>query len=99
MGRMTAPPKGLLKIVDNVCMQTHGIVRANRYFAYGKWATGQENRMYGVNLKNMDVDALLELRGGVDRRLTERQRDLQRQLGLLGKGITQVGRPVAPAGS
>jgi DNA-binding protein H-NS len=54
--------------------------------------------MYGVNLKNMDVDALLELRGEVDRRLTERQRDLQRQLGLLGKGIRQVGRPVARAG-
>jgi len=54
--------------------------------------------MYGVNLKNMDVNALLELRGEVDRRLTERERDLQRQLGLLSKGITQVGRPVAGAG-
>ena len=54
--------------------------------------------MYGVNLKNMDVNALLELRGEVDRRLTERERDLQRQLGLLGKGIGQVGRPVAGAG-
>lgn len=54
--------------------------------------------MYGVNLKIMDVDALLELRGQVDRRLIERERDLQRQLGLLGKGIRQVGRPVAQAG-
>ena len=54
--------------------------------------------MYGVNLKNMDVNALLELRGEVDRRLTERERDLQRQLGLLGKGTRQVGRPGARAG-
>ena len=54
--------------------------------------------MYGVNLKDMDVNALLELRGEVDRRLTERERDLQRQIGLLGKGVRQVGRPVARAG-
>lgn len=54
--------------------------------------------MYGVNLKNMDVNALLELRGEVDRRLTERERDLQRQLGLLGKETRQVGRPGARAG-
>ena len=54
--------------------------------------------MYGVNLKDMDVNALLELRGEVDRRLTERGRDLQRQLGLLGKGTGQVGRPGARAG-
>ncbi len=54
--------------------------------------------MYGVNLKNMDVNALLELRGEVDRRLTERERDLQRQLGLLGKGTRQVGRPGTRAG-
>ena len=54
--------------------------------------------MYGVTLKNMDVNALLELRGEVDRRLTERERDLQRQIGLLGKGVRQVGRPVARAG-
>lgn len=55
--------------------------------------------MYSANLKNMDVNALLELRGEVDRRLTERERDMQRQLGLLSKGIRQVGRPSARAGS
>ena len=54
--------------------------------------------MYGVNLKNMDVDALLKLRGEVDRRLIERGRDLQRQLGLLGKVPRQAGRPVARSG-
>jgi len=35
MRHIAAPPKGLLKIVDNVCKQTHFIVRANRYVAYG----------------------------------------------------------------
>jgi DNA-binding protein H-NS len=49
--------------------------------------------MLGVNLKNMDMDALLELRGEVDRKLTERARDLQRQLGLLGEGRRRPGRP------
>ena len=58
---------------------------------------GKEDQ-YGVNLKDMDVNALLELRGEVDRRLTERKRDMQRQLGLLGKGTRQVGRPGARAG-
>jgi len=51
--------------------------------------------MYGVNLKRMEVDALLELRGEVDRRLTERARDLERQLTLLGEGRR---RPARPAG-
>ena len=54
--------------------------------------------MLGVNLKNMDVDALLELRGEVDRKLTERARDLQRQLGLLGEGRRRPGRPALRVG-
>ena len=49
--------------------------------------------MLGVKLKNMDVNALLELRGEVDRKLTERARDLQRQLVLLGERRRRPGRP------
>ena len=49
--------------------------------------------MRGVDLENMDVDALLELRGEVDRRLSERARDLQRQLELLGEGRRRSDRP------
>jgi DNA-binding protein H-NS len=54
--------------------------------------------MYDASLKNMDVNALLELRGEVDRRLTERARDLERQLGRLGEGRRRPGRPAARAG-
>ena len=54
--------------------------------------------MLGVNLKNMDVDALLELRAEVDRKLTESARDLQRQLALLGEGRRRPGRPTARTG-
>ena len=60
--------------------------------------SGWENGMYGANLKNMDVDALLELRGEVDRRLIEQERDLKRQLGLLGEGRRRPGRPAVRAG-
>ena len=49
--------------------------------------------MTNVNVKDMDVDTLLELRGEVDRTLTERTRDLQRQLDLLGEGRRRPGRP------
>jgi DNA-binding protein H-NS len=49
--------------------------------------------MYDASLKNMDVDALLELRGEVVKRLTERERDLKRQVGLLGEGRRRPGRP------
>ena len=51
--------------------------------------------MYGANLKNMDVDALLELRGEVDRGLIEQERDLKRQL---GEGRKRSGRRAARAG-
>ena len=49
--------------------------------------------MPSVNLKDMDMDALLGLRAEVDRTLTERTRDLQRQLDLLGEGRRRPGRP------
>ena len=49
--------------------------------------------MSGASLKNMDVDALLELRGEVDRRLIEQERNLKKQLGLLGEGRRRPGRP------
>jgi DNA-binding protein H-NS len=49
--------------------------------------------MPGVDLKNMDVDALLELRANVEKMLAERSRDLQRQLSLLGGDGVHRGRP------
>ena len=51
-----------------------------------------------VNLKNMDVDALLELRANVESMLAERGRDLQRQLALLGGGDVRRGRPPGKTG-
>jgi DNA-binding protein H-NS len=54
--------------------------------------------MYGANLKDMDVNALLELRGEVDRKLIEQERNLKRQLGLLGEGRRRPGRPAARTG-
>jgi DNA-binding protein H-NS len=51
-----------------------------------------------VNLKNMDVDALLTLRADVEKAVTERGRDLQRQLALLGGEVgKRRGRPPGPA--
>jgi DNA-binding protein H-NS len=51
------------------------------------------------NLKNMDVDALLTLRGDVERMLAEKGRDLQRQIARLGGGeIKRRGRPPGGAG-
>jgi len=49
--------------------------------------------MPAVSLKNMDVYALLELRGEVENTLTERARDLERQIALLGEGRKRPGRP------
>ena len=40
--------------------------------------------MVAVNLKNMDVDALLTLRADIEKMLMEKSRDLERQLALLG---------------
>lgn len=54
--------------------------------------------MPAVNLKSMDVEALLALRGDVEKALTERSRDLQRQLALLGEGSgKRRGRPAGAA--
>ncbi|MGA7452298.1 MAG: H-NS family nucleoid-associated regulatory protein [Rhodoplanes sp.] len=49
-------------------------------------------------LKNLDVDALLELRAGVDKAFRERGRDLERQLALLEKGAPKRGRPAGKPG-
>lgn len=54
--------------------------------------------MAAVSLQNMDVDALLELRGDVERALKERGRDLERQLAALGLGGAKRGRPAVSAG-
>ena len=40
--------------------------------------------MPAISLKNLDVNALLELRANVESTLADRGRDLQRQLALLG---------------
>ena len=54
--------------------------------------------MPSLNLENMDVNALIELRSEIDMTLTERSRDLQRQLSLLdGYGHRGRGRPPARA--
>jgi len=60
--------------------------------------TGEKNGMPAVNLKNMDVDALLGLRRDVESALAERARDLQRQLGLLGEGRKRGGRSAGRSG-
>lgn len=40
--------------------------------------------MASINIKGLDVDALLTLRGEIDKRLSEKRRDLEEQLSLLG---------------
>ena len=40
--------------------------------------------MAGLNIKSLDVDGLLALRGEIDKRLIEKRRDLEKQLSLLG---------------
>ena len=57
--------------------------------------------MAKTDLKDMDVDALLELRADVERVLAERSRDLERQLALLSEGRGSAGgkrrgRPADP---
>jgi DNA-binding protein H-NS len=56
--------------------------------------------MAASNLKNMDVEALLTLRGDVEKALTERSRDLERQLAMLGgsSGSKKRGRPAGRPG-
>ena len=47
-----------------------------------------------ADLRNMDVDELLALRGEVERALAERARDLERQIALLNGGeVKRRGRP------
>jgi DNA-binding protein H-NS len=58
----------------------------------------REIEMAKAALKNMDVDALLELRADVDKALRERSRDLERQIALLGGGGPKRGRPTGGAG-
>jgi DNA-binding protein H-NS len=58
-----------------------------------------EKRMAALNLKNMDVDALLGLRADVEKMLVEKGRDLQRQLMRLGvEAGKRRGRPPAGMG-
>lgn len=58
--------------------------------------------MAGLNIKGLDVDGLLALRGEIDKRLSEKRRDLEKQLSRLapenGEGrsvasLRSVGRP------
>jgi DNA-binding protein H-NS len=53
-----------------------------------------------ADLKNMDVDELLALRGDVDNALKEQARDLERQIALLGGGgeVKRRGRPPLKVG-
>jgi DNA-binding protein H-NS len=54
-----------------------------------------EANMAGLNIKSLDVDALLALRSEIDKRLFEKRRDLEKQLSLLGsearRGVRGVG--------
>lgn len=54
--------------------------------------------MPSLNLENMDVNALIELRSEIDIALTERARDLKRQLTILD-GHGHKGRGRLPAGT
>ena len=55
--------------------------------------------MPAISLKNLDVNALLELRANVESTLADRGRDLQRQLALLGgRGGKRPGRPAGRTG-
>jgi DNA-binding protein H-NS len=55
--------------------------------------------MASVNLKNMDVDALLKLRSDVEKALADRGRDLRRQIALLvGEVGKRRGRPAGKPG-
>jgi len=40
--------------------------------------------MAAINLKGMDVDALLALRGDIDKRLSQKRSELEKQLSRLG---------------
>lgn len=54
--------------------------------------------MAGLNIKSLDVDALLALRAEIDKRLTEKRRLLEKQLSLLASdngGGTATARALA----
>jgi DNA-binding protein H-NS len=59
--------------------------------------------MPAINLRGMDVEALLTLRGEIDKRLSEKRSELEKQLSRLGaeggassRGSVMKGRKVPP---
>ncbi|EJW11128.1 hypothetical protein A33M_3389 [Rhodovulum sp. PH10] len=54
--------------------------------------------MAAVNLKALDVDALLGLRAEIDQTLEERSRELRKQLSVLEAVRGRPGRPAAGSG-
>ena len=48
--------------------------------------------MPAINLRNMDIDALLALRADIDKRLGQRRAELEQQLSRLGSGSNGVRR-------
>jgi len=55
--------------------------------------------MPGLNLRSMDVDALLSLRADIDKRLGQKRSELEQQLSRLGAESNGVGRPRRAWGS
>jgi DNA-binding protein H-NS len=55
--------------------------------------------MPSLNLKTMDVDALLALRADIDKRLHQKRSELESQLSRLGSESNGVGRSRAAWGS
>jgi DNA-binding protein H-NS len=49
-----------------------------------------ENPMPAMNLKSMDIDALLSLRADVDKRLAQKRSELEKQLSRLGDGVSRA---------
>ena len=54
--------------------------------------------MAGINIKSLDVDALLSLRDDIDKRLTEKRRDLEKQLSRLASDAGRGARAIAKLG-
>ena len=48
--------------------------------------------MAAINIKSLDVDALLTLRGEIDKRLSDKRRDLEKQLSRLAAESQSNGR-------
>ncbi len=48
--------------------------------------------MAAINIKGLDVDALLTLRGEIDKRLSDKRRDLEKQLSRLATESQSNGR-------